>query len=31
MHDAIMTMQLLPLAVLYLSFLAGLDWVKANG
>jgi hypothetical protein len=30
MHDAIMTMQLMPAALLYLAFLATGDWVRAN-
>lgn len=30
MHDSIMNMQLIPLTILYLSFLAGLDWVRAE-
>lgn len=30
MHDDIMGMQLIPLTIMYLGFLAGLDWVRAE-
>lgn len=30
MHDDIMGFQLIPLTIMYLSFLVGLDWVRAE-